>query len=72
MSPVCTGWPTDWRVMTPGAICSIGCRASVSMGPRPSIGSPSEFTTRPSTPRPTGTSRIRPVHRTTSPSEMCS
>ena len=33
LSPVCTGWPTDWRVMTPGATFSMGEYASASIGP---------------------------------------
>ena len=41
-------------------------------GPLPSIGWPSEFTTRPISSGPTGTDRMRPVHLTVSPSEMCS
>ena len=47
LSPVCTGWPTDWRVMTPGATFSMGEYASASIGPLPSMGSPSELTTPP-------------------------
>ena len=70
LSPVCTGWLTDWRVITPGATFSIGEVPSDSIGPLPSIGWPSGFTTRPSSPRPTGTSRMRPVHLTVSPSAM--
>ena len=42
------------------------------IGPLPSIGWPSEFTTRPISSGPTGTSRMRPVHLTVSPSVMCS
>ena len=67
-SPVCTGWLTDCRSITPGAIFSIGERVSRSSAPPPSIGSPSELTTRPSSCRPTGTSRMRPVQRAVSPS----
>jgi hypothetical protein len=40
------------------------------IGPLLSRGSPSEFTTLPSNSSPTGTSRILPVHLTTSPSEI--
>ena len=36
--PVCTGWLTDWRSMTPGATFSIGEERFVSIGPLPSIG----------------------------------
>ena len=68
--PVCTGWPTDWRVMTPGATFSIGEYSLVSTGPLPSTGLPRASTTRPSRASPTGTSRIRPVALTTSPSVM--
>jgi hypothetical protein len=42
------------------------------IGPLPSIGWPSALTTRPISSGPTGTSRMRPVHLTVSPSEMCS
>jgi len=69
--PVCSGCETDWRSMTPGAIFSIGAVMSESTGPLPSIGRPSASTTRPSRPGPTGTSRMRPVQRTVSPSVMC-
>jgi hypothetical protein len=69
--PVCTGWLTDWRSMTPGATFSIGDVCFVAIGPLPSIGLPSESTTRPSISGPTGTSRMRPVVLTLSPSEMC-
>ena len=70
-SPVCTGRDTDLRSITPGATFSIGDVSSVSIGPLPSMGLPSESTTRPSSASPTGTSRIRPVVRTVSPSRMC-
>src|SRR6266513_2091490 len=70
--PVCTGCDTDLRWMTPGAIFSMGSESLVATGPLPSIGWPSEFTTRPSSSGPTGTSRMRPVHLTVSPSVMCS
>ncbi len=56
--PVCTGCVTDFLQITPGATFSIGC--------------PSELTTRPMSSVPTGTSRMRPVALTVSPSEMCS
>ena len=42
--------------------------AMVPIGPFPSIGWPSAFTTRPSSSSPTGTEMIRPVRLTTSPS----
>src|SRR3990172_139264 len=71
LRPVCTGWLTDWRAITPGAIFSIGLVSWVAIGPRPSIGWPSASTTRPISSGPTGTSRMRPVHFTASPSVMC-
>jgi F0F1-type ATP synthase alpha subunit len=37
-SPVCTGWLTDWRAITPGAIFSIGIESAALIGPLPSIG----------------------------------
>ncbi len=70
--PVCIGWSTDLRAITPGAIFSIGADSLVLTGPLPSIGWPRALTTRPRSSGPTGTSRMRPVHLTVSPSEMCS
>src|SRR5512133_3709762 len=70
--PVCTGWLTDWRAITPGATFSITSVILALIGPLPSMGWPSALTTRPISSGPTGTSRIRPVHLTVSPSEMCS
>ncbi len=70
--PVCTGCETDLRNMTPGATFSITSRALALIGPLPSIGWPSELTTRPSSSGPTGTSRMRPVVFTVSPSDRCS
>src|SRR5215475_5620845 len=72
LRPVCTGCETDWRQITPGAIFSMTSLAFALIGPLPSIGAPSEFTTRPISSGPTGTERILPVHLTVSPSEMCS
>src|SRR5439155_22362106 len=60
------------RAITPGAIFSIGIESFAPIGPLPSIGWPSALTTRPFSSGPTGTSRMRPVHLTVSPSEMCS
>src|SRR5664279_3354169 len=71
-SPVCIGWLTLWRAITPGAIFSIGADILALIGPLPSIGAPSALTTRPFSSGPIGTSRMRPVHLTVSPSEMCS
>ena len=70
--PVCIGWLTLWRAITPGAIFSIGADSLALIGPLPSIGAPSALTTRPFSSGPIGTSRMRPVHLTVSPSEMCS
>src|SRR6218665_1967780 len=70
--PVCTGWSTDLRAITPGATFSITSVILALTGPLPSIGWPSALTTRPTSSGPTGTSRMRPVHLTVSPSEMCS
>src|SRR6266568_3549583 len=70
--PVCTGWETDFLQTTPGATFSMTSLAFAGIGPLPSIGWPSEFTTRPRSSGPTGTSRMRPVHFTVSPSVMCS
>src|SRR4051812_31809447 len=70
--PVCTGCDTDCRAITPGATFSITSLILALIGPLPSMGWPSAFTTRPISSGPTGTSRMRPVHLTVSPSEMCS
>ena len=59
--PVCIGSSTGWRWMTPGALNSTGRMPSALMGPLPSIGMPSGFTTRPSISLPEGISTIRPV-----------
>src|SRR5690606_39233953 len=70
--PDCIGWSTDWRAITPGATFSITSVSLALMGPLPSMGWPRALTTRPTSSGPTGTSRMRPVHLTVSPSEMCS
>ena len=71
LRPVCTGSCTDLRGMMPGAFTSTRRRSAMStIGPLPSIGSPSGLTTRPSRPLPTGTSTISPSRRTSSPSEI--
>ena len=67
--PICTGWLTDWRAMTPGATFSMGSVRTASMGPLPSMGLPRASTTRPKSPGPTGTSRMRSVQRAVMPSE---
>src|SRR6185437_6234166 len=58
--------------MTPGATRSIAAVPLALIAPLPSIGLPNASTTRPSSSGPTGTSRMRPVVLTISPSEMCS
>ena len=70
--PVCTGCDTDLRQTTPGATFSMTSDSFALIGPLPSIGCPSELTTRPISSGPIGTDRILPVHLTVSPSEMCS
>src|SRR5205085_5188470 len=55
-----------------GATFSITSVILALIGPLPSMGWPSALTTRPTSSGPTGTSRMRPVHLTVSPSEMCS
>ena len=72
LMPVCIGSCTDFLAMIPGALISICRRSDASIGPLPSTGSPSAFTTRPSMASPTGTSAMRPVRRAVSPSRMCS
>src|SRR5438477_1955516 len=72
LRPVCTGCETDFLQTTPGATFSITSLILARSGPLPSIGCPSEFTTRPRSSGPTGTSRMRLVHLTVSPSVMCS
>src|SRR3954465_10903788 len=71
LRPVWTGCDTDWRAITPGATFSITSVSLALMGPLPSIGWPSEFTTRPRSSGPIGTDRILPVVFTVSPSVMC-
>jgi hypothetical protein len=53
LMPVCSGSETGWRPTMPGAWTSMR-RVLVDEGPLPSIGSPSAFTTRPSSASPTG------------------
>jgi len=72
LSPVCTGCDTDFLHTTPGATFSMTSVSFALMGPLPSIGWPSELTTRPSSSGPIGTERILPVVLTVSPSVMCS
>ena len=70
MMPVCTGWLTALRLMTPGARFSTGYIVSLLTGPLPSMGWPRALTTRPSSPLPTGTESNRPVVWTSEPSTM--
>jgi hypothetical protein len=46
LRPVCSGSLTGWRATTPGAVRSTSPKAVVLIGPLPSIGWPSAFTTR--------------------------
>src|SRR3954447_26561603 len=69
--PVCTGCDTDFLQITPGATFSMTSVSLALIGPLPSIGWPSEFTTRPRSSGPIGTDRILPVVFTVSPSVMC-
>src|SRR5690606_23781175 len=56
--------------ITPGATFSMTSVSLALIGPLPSMGCPSELTTRPLSSGPIGTSRIRPVALTTPPSAM--
>src|SRR5262245_43130250 len=58
--------------MIPGAWISIRRSWVPTSSPLPSTGSPRALTTRPSTPSPTGTDRMRPVDLTVWPSSMLS
>ena len=71
LSPVCSGWFTGWRKMTPGALRSSGISVvSPPISPNPSSVSPSGLMTRPSIPSPTWIEAMRPVRLTVSPSLM--
>src|ERR1051326_2506221 len=59
LRPVCSGSLTGWRATMPGALISMRRRSLVSIGPRPSIGSPRALTTRAARPLPTRTSAAR-------------
>src|SRR4051794_27095309 len=72
LMPVCNGSVTGWRATMPGACTSRRRSLSAAIGPRPSTGRPRGSTTRPNSPSPTGTERIRPVARAGWPSSMCS
>ena len=69
-NPVAIGSCTDLRGRMPGALTSTRIMRSPLIGPLPSIGLPRPSTTRPSSPRPTGTSTMAPVRLTVSPSLM--
>ena len=68
LMPVCTGVLTDWRTTTLGATVSAERLPPTATAPLPSSGRPIGSTTRPISPSPTGTSMMRPVERTRSPS----
>jgi len=68
--PVCKGTFTSNLSITPGAIRSTILVFVALTGPRLSIGCPVGSTTLPKSSSPTGTSAIRPVRFTGSPSEM--
>ena len=72
LRPVCMGSCTLLRFTMPGALISTLRECFESMGPRPSMGLPSPSTTRPSSASPTGTSAMRPVRFTESPSRISS
>src|SRR5262245_11614079 len=69
--PVWSGSCTDLRATMPGAFNSTRRVSRPSTAGLPSTGTPSAFTTRPTISIPTGTSRMRPVRRTLSPSRTC-
>ena len=66
--PVAKEVSTDFLVITPGAITSIGRNAVVLISPFPSIGWPKALITLPSIASPAGTFITSPVDLTTSPS----
>src|SRR5262245_45488523 len=68
LMPVCSGSCTGWRPMMPGAWISRRRSCTPTSGPLSSTGLPRASTTRPSTPSPTGTERMRPVALTVWPS----
>ena len=70
LMPVCSGSLTLSRCTIPGAFTSTFWVSLEAMGPFPSTGWPSAFTTRPTIAGPTGTSAMRPVRLTTSPSRI--
>src|SRR5579884_1463136 len=72
LMPVCNGSWTGVRPTMPGAWTSRRRSSVALIGPLPSTGSPSGFTTRPISASPTGTDRMRPVARTAAPSSISS
>jgi len=68
LMPVCSGSCTDLRATMPGALSSTRRVSVAATSPRPSMGLPRASTTRPSSASPTGTSMMRFVRRTRSPS----
>ena len=68
LMPVAAGVFTGLLEATSGATISAGMVSVTPVGPLPSIGSPSESTTRPISFSPTATSIIFPVLRTSDPS----
>ena len=68
--PVCIGSWTDLRAMMPGALISTWRLFVPAIGLPPSTGMPIALTTRPSSSSPTGTSTMRPVRLTVSPSRI--
>src|SRR3989304_5372258 len=67
-SPGWSGSFTGCRLTMPGALISTRRKSFVPTGPRPSTGWPRALTTRPIIASPHGTSTMRPVRRTVSPS----
>src|SRR5262249_7677629 len=65
--PVWSGSYTERRATMPGALSSTRRRSLERISPRPSIALPSAATTRPTSPSPTGTSRMRLVRRPRAP-----
>ncbi len=70
LMPVWRGSFTGWRWTTEGAWISRTRKPSSLIGPLSSSGRPSGSTTRPRSPSPIGTERIRPVCLTGAPSSI--
>ena len=72
-NPVCNGWFTGWRKITPGALRSNGISYNFPpIVPFPSRGSPNGSITRPNMPSPTRIEAIRRVRFTVYPSLILS